>query len=93
MPPAHRQADATAGGQKILRKKGTPGSLAPGWERGRRRTRQDQISLWNLGQVGRRTGEIANHLRSAPNEENQFLLPDRPLAGAGSLKRRSSRLT
>ena len=42
------------------------------WERGRRRTRQDQISLraW-------RPGEIAELERSAPNEENQFLLPDR----------------
>jgi hypothetical protein len=38
------------------------------------------------GSVGLGTGEIANHLRSAPNEENLFLLPDRPLAGAGSLK-------
>jgi hypothetical protein len=41
------------------------------WERGRRRTRQDQISL---GQ------KIPVKLRirgSAPNEENLFLLPDR----------------
>ncbi len=29
----------------------------------------------------------------APNEENLFLLPDRPLSGANSLERRSSRLT
>jgi hypothetical protein len=40
-------------------------------ERGRRRTRQDQISL---GQKS--AGEIADS-RSAPNEENLFLLPDR----------------
>jgi hypothetical protein len=41
------------------------------WERGRRRTRQDQISLGL-----KIAGEIAD-LRSAPNEENLFLLPDR----------------
>jgi hypothetical protein len=41
------------------------------WKRGRRRTRQDQISL-RL----KIAGEIAD-LRSAPNEENLFLLPDR----------------
>jgi hypothetical protein len=45
----------------------TPGS----GERGRRRTRQDQISLRALG-----PDEIADQ-RSAPNEENLFLLPDR----------------
>jgi hypothetical protein len=41
------------------------------WERGRRRTRQDQISLEALRPVKLRTE------RSAPNEENLFLLPDR----------------
>jgi hypothetical protein len=40
-------------------------------ERGRRRTRQDQISP-----EAKIAGEIAD-LRSAPNEENLFLLPDR----------------
>jgi hypothetical protein len=40
-------------------------------ERGRRRTRQDQISI-RL----KTAGEIADH-GSAPNEENWFLLPDR----------------
>jgi hypothetical protein len=57
-----------------------------GLERGRRRTRQDQISPEVFGRVGHRTGEIANHLGFAPNEENLFLLPDQPLSGAGSLK-------
>jgi hypothetical protein len=63
-----------------------PDLLVTGLERGRRRTRQDQISLEVFRHSRRRTGEIANHLRSAPNEENLFLLPDRPLAGAGSPK-------
>jgi hypothetical protein len=39
-------------------------------ERGRRRTRQDQISRKALRPVKLRT------MRSAPNEENLFLLPD-----------------
>jgi hypothetical protein len=58
-------------------------------ERGRRRTRQDQISLeaW-------RPGEIAELGRSAPNEENQFLLPDRfSTKRLSPSKGRSSRLT
>ena len=42
-------------------------------ERGRRRTRQDQISIRALARKKLRTG------RSAPNEENLFLLPDRLL--------------
>ena len=56
-------------------------------ERGRRRTRQDQISLRALAPVKLRTLG-----RSAPNEENSFLLPDR-FEGANSYERRSSRLT
>src|ERR1700722_15729201 len=58
-------------------------------ERGRRRTRQDQISrgAW-------RPGEIAELGRSAPNEENLFLLPDRfSIKRLSSSKGRSSRLT
>jgi len=47
------------------RERGRPG------ERGRRRTRQDQISRWALGPVKLRSKD------SAPNEENLFLLPDR----------------
>jgi hypothetical protein len=56
-------------------------------ERGRRRTRQDQISreAW-------RPGEIAELGRSAPNEENLFLLPDR-FSRSELRERRSSRLT
>jgi hypothetical protein len=44
---------------------------ATGMERGRRRTRQDQISTGVRAPVKLRTS------RSAPNEENLFLLPDR----------------
>ena len=58
-------------------------------ERGRRRTRQDQISreAW-------RPGEIAELGRSAPNEENLFLLPDRfSIKRLSPSKGRSSRLT
>jgi hypothetical protein len=40
-------------------------------ERGRRRTRQDQISAGPEGPVKLRSKS------SAPNEENLFLLPDR----------------
>ena len=59
------------------------------WERGRRRTRQDQISRWAW-----RPGEIAELERSAPNEENQFLLPDRfSMKRLSPSKGRSSRLT
>ena len=66
-----------------------PGSKCAGFgERGRRRTRQDQTSrgAW-------RPGEIAELGRSAPNEENLFLLPDRFSKEPGSPKGRSSRLT
>jgi len=58
--------------KRILGKKKSAGHQQRHWERGRRRTRQDQISLglkdrrWNCGAR-----------RSAPNEENLFLLPDR----------------
>ena len=57
-------------------------------ERGRRRTRQDQISreAW-------RPGEIAELGRPAPNEENLFLLPDRFFEERTLSKGRSSRLT
>jgi hypothetical protein len=55
-------------------------------ERGRRRTRQDQISLRQRSPVKLRTS------RSAPNEENLFLLPDR-FSRANPSKMRSSRLT
>jgi hypothetical protein len=48
-----------------------PGASSTGWERGRRRTRQDQISLGARGPAKLRI------LGSAPNEENLFLLPDR----------------
>jgi hypothetical protein len=65
-----------------------PGSIGAGSERGRRRTRQDQISLglWIAG-------EIADPGGSAPNEENLFLLPDRVSKERTLLKGRSSRLT
>jgi hypothetical protein len=52
-------------------------------ERGRRRTRQDQIPP-----AKKTTGEIADLKRSAPNEESLFLLPDRLREEV-----RSSRLT
>ena len=62
---------------KNLGNRSAPGAIRAGSgnegvprERGRRRTRQDQISL------GQDAGEIADQ-RSAPNEENLFLLPDR----------------
>ena len=63
---------------------GTKASLR---ERGRRRTRQDQISLGQRPPVKLRTS------RSAPNEENLFLLPDRISERANSSKGRSDRLT
>jgi hypothetical protein len=63
-----------------------PSLLVTGSERGRRRTRQDQISRKAFRHSRRQTGEIANHLRSAPNEENSFLLPDRLLSGANSVE-------
>jgi hypothetical protein len=56
-------------------------------KRGRRRTRQDQISLGL-----KIAGEIAD-LGSAPNEENLFLLPDRFSRRANPSEIRSSRLT
>jgi hypothetical protein len=48
-----------------------PALAARHGERGRRRTRQDQISL------GQRLPVKLRISRSAPNEENLFLLPDR----------------
>src|ERR1700693_163088 len=73
-----------------LGKSKAPGARCTGFrERGRRRTRQDQISLWAL-----RPGEIAERERSTPKEENQFLLPDRfSMERLSSSKDRSSRLT
>ena len=56
-------------------------------ERGRRRTRQDQISL------GQRLPVKLRISRSAPNEENLFLLPDRFSPERTPSKMRSSRLT
>src|SRR5882757_2102376 len=88
--PAQRAASCERSGMSLERMK--PGAGSAGWktfretsvpgneafrktrrsgERGRRRTRQDQISVRALGPVKLRTG------RSAPNEENLFLLPDR----------------
>lgn len=47
-------------------------------ERGRRRTRQDQISLKAQNQLeALRPPVKLRIMRSAPNEENLFLLPDR----------------
>jgi hypothetical protein len=68
--------------------KAAPGIRAPALrERGRRRTRQDQIAPASIAD------EIAD-LRSAPNEENLFLLPDRFSERANSFRKiRSSRLT
>src|SRR5579872_5711946 len=40
-----------------------------------------RFHLGPSGNLSRGTGEIANHLRSAPNEESLFLLPD-PFGGA-----------
>jgi hypothetical protein len=67
-----------------------PGSKCAGFgERGRRRTRQDQISLGAQGPV-----KLRSSWRSAPNEENLFLLPDRfSMERLSSSKDRSSRLT
>src|SRR3977135_3029114 len=57
-------------------------------ERGRRRTRQDQIAPGS-----KIAGEIAEQ-RSAPNEEKLFLLPDRLFKKSETLlKIRYSRLT
>ncbi|THD56758.1 MAG: hypothetical protein E8A46_02635 [Bradyrhizobium sp.] len=64
-----------------------PGASSTGWERGRRRTRQDQISLGARGPAKLRI------LGSAPNEENLFLLPDRLSSEQALSKLRSSRLT
>ena len=77
-----RAPNARAAGTSAFRgNAGVPGNEAPGnvsvpgnerpGERGRRRTRQDQISRWALGPVKLRSKD------SAPNEENLFLLPDR----------------
>jgi hypothetical protein len=49
-----------------------PDATSSGRERGRRRTRQDQIPSGEAV-----PDEIADFKRSAPNEENLFLLPDR----------------
>jgi hypothetical protein len=72
----------------ILEKSKTPGIISAGRERGRRRTRQDQISLGLYI-----AGEIADPRGSAPNEENLFLLPDRVSKERTHSKSRSSRLT
>jgi len=48
-------------------------------ERGRRRTRQDQIPPGE-----KIPGDIADLKRSAPNEESLFLLPDRPCRSASA---------
>jgi hypothetical protein len=57
-------------------------------ERGRRRTRQDQISRGAL-----RPPVKLRIIGSAPNEENLFLLPDRFSKERTLSKVRSSRLT
>ena len=51
--------------------RGAPGNEDRSGERGRRRTRQDQISAGPCGPVKLRSKD------SAPNEESLFLLPDR----------------
>jgi hypothetical protein len=62
-----------------------PGKALPAWNEGvgeHVRTRLHRSSgNWALGPVKLRTA-----VGIAPNEENLFLLPDRPLAGENSLK-------
>ncbi|MDP3077465.1 hypothetical protein, partial [Bradyrhizobium sp.] len=62
-------------------------------ERGRRRTRQDQISLWTQDHSGFEPPVKLRIMRSAPNEETLFLLPNRFSKERALLKERSSRLT
>ena len=76
---AHAPPSRVAGVRQQYRKLGrseAPLISAAAQERGRRRTRQDQISRKFQNRWASRPGEIADH-GSAPNEENLFLLPDR----------------
>ncbi|MDE2064896.1 MAG: hypothetical protein KGJ00_21040, partial [Bradyrhizobium sp.] len=57
----------------------------PAWNEGVGEHVRTRSHSGSSGKLSRGTGEIANHLRSAPNEENQFLLLD-PFGGANSLK-------
>ncbi|HLZ06762.1 MAG TPA: hypothetical protein VKR55_32025 [Bradyrhizobium sp.] len=65
-------APARVLGTTTILGKGNAGHDLLRLERGRRRTRQDQIPPGKKA-----AGEIADLERSAPNEENLFLLPDR----------------
>jgi hypothetical protein len=86
-PPALAGSSMVATMNMGIVEENTPGASSTGWERGRRRTRQDQISLGARGPAKLRI------LRSAPNEENLFLLPDRLSSERALSKLRSSRLT
>jgi hypothetical protein len=77
-----KRMQQSGSGQEIFEKR-APGALV---RLGNEGVGEHVRTRFHLGLWAKLPGEIADHLRSAPNEENLFLLPDRFLEGAAPSK-------